>query len=151
MATLSVALIALKPPALVELPPNAAQAYEQRVAALDAELGEDRSSPAASDALRALISGIIVTPIDDSACSVDIKGDLVAILSLSEAEAKNTISPASDGRAVVTILWVRGQDLNLRPSGYEPDELPGCSTPRKVIAGSCDPPDTANPPQKRRA
>ena len=25
---------------------------------------------------------------------------------------------------------MRGQDLNLRPSGYEPDELPGCSTPR---------------------
>ena len=26
---------------------------------------------------------------------------------------------------------MRGQDLNLRPSGYEPDELPGCSTPRQ--------------------
>ena len=25
---------------------------------------------------------------------------------------------------------LRGQDLNLRPSGYEPDELPDCSTPR---------------------
>jgi hypothetical protein len=26
--------------------------------------------------------------------------------------------------------WLRGWDLNPRPSGYEPDELPGCSTPR---------------------
>jgi hypothetical protein len=26
---------------------------------------------------------------------------------------------------------LRGEDLNLRPSGYEPDELPGCSTARQ--------------------
>ena len=29
-------------------------------------------------------------------------------------------------------LLLRGQDLNLRPSGYEPDELPDCSTPRRL-------------------
>jgi hypothetical protein len=30
--------------------------------------------------------------------------------------------------------------LNLRPSGYEPDELPGCSTPRQLVRhGGCGP------------
>ena len=28
------------------------------------------------------------------------------------------------------LIWWRGGDLNSRPSGYEPDELPDCSTPR---------------------
>lgn len=27
-------------------------------------------------------------------------------------------------------IKLRGQDSNLRPRGYEPRELPGCSTPR---------------------
>ena len=30
-------------------------------------------------------------------------------------------------------IWLRGRDLNPRPSGYEPDELPGCSTPHLEI------------------
>ena len=28
--------------------------------------------------------------------------------------------------------------MNLRPSGYEPDELPGCSTPRQFCRPSSD-------------
>jgi hypothetical protein len=30
--------------------------------------------------------------------------------------------------------WLRGWDLNPGPSGYEPDELPDCSTPRSEPA-----------------
>ncbi|CAE6952806.1 conserved protein of unknown function [Ectopseudomonas oleovorans] len=35
---------------------------------------------------------------------------------------------------------MRGLDLNQRPSGYEPDELPDCSTPRQSWAGIIRPP-----------
>ncbi len=32
-------------------------------------------------------------------------------------------------RVGVFAKWLRGLDLNQRPLGYEPNELPGCSTP----------------------
>jgi hypothetical protein len=49
---------------------------------------------------------------------------------------------------------LRGQDLNLRPSGYEPDELPGCSTARDVIKRTDAVPQApcaANVPKHSRA
>ena len=30
----------------------------------------------------------------------------------------------------LVLKWLRGLDLNQRPLGYEPNELPDCSTPR---------------------
>ncbi len=38
--------------------------------------------------------------------------------------------------------WWRGSDLNQRPSGYEPDELPDCSTPRREVEGTGAHPET---------
>ena len=32
--------------------------------------------------------------------------------------------------------WLRGRDLNPRPLGYEPNELPDCSTPRQISISS---------------
>ena len=40
------------------------------------------------------------------------------------------------------IRWWRGSDLNQRPSGYEPDELPDCSTPRRELEGTGTRPET---------
>ncbi len=46
-------------------------------------------------------------------------------------DAKNTTKKSKNLKFRTVRIWLRGLDLNQRPSGYEPDELPSCSTPRQ--------------------
>ena len=41
-------------------------------------------------------------------------------------------SPIEDTGSA-NLRWLRGGDLNPRPLGYEPNELPDCSTPRQAL------------------
>ena len=45
--------------------------------------------------------------------------------------AERQKSAKTDCSVIAWEIWLRGLDLNQRPSGYEPDELPDCSTPRQ--------------------
>ena len=45
------------------------------------------------------------------------------------SENKYTKNPTA---YAIGFLWVQGPDLNRRPPGYEPDELPDCSTLRYI-------------------
>ena len=43
---------------------------------------------------------------------------------------KILIAIKKDHKCGLFFKWLRVMDLNQRPSGYEPDELPDCSNPR---------------------
>ena len=48
-----------------------------------------------------------------------------------EVQSENSHQKAPNQLAEGLSIWWRGMDLNHGPSGYEPDELPDCSTPRR--------------------
>src|ERR1700674_216826 len=62
-----------------------------------------------------------------------LKRKLYGSLLVSDTTKTIAQSPRSEGIALPAIL--RGMDLNHRPSGYEPDELPDCSTPHSLGTG----------------
>ena len=70
-----------------------------------------------------------------------LSSDLTRLISIKQAQTGTPHRLRYQSQFAPESNWLRGKDLNLRPSGYEPDELPDCSTPRLRLL-----PTALNPP-----
>ncbi len=107
------------------LHPRMADVYRKKVGSLCLALESADGRTGAVEAIRALIEAIVFQP-DGDQLKITLKGDLAGMLSA----ARDSKRSPDTGDLMVQISWLRGGDLNPRPLGYEPNELPDCSTPR---------------------
>ena len=105
------------PPARPILHPDMGELYRTKTQNLRDALTQPDSRPQAADLLRGFVDEIRLTPRGWGA--------------FDRREGESRGGPVGCRYSVCgKRRWLRGGDLNPRPLGYEPNELPDCSTPR---------------------
>ena len=101
-------------PTPVRLHPNLPELYRQKVAQLREAVQDPAIRDEALELLRGLIAKVTVRP-GEGYVELVVEGALTAMLALG-AGAKSEVFASCSGNSVKVVA---GQDLNLRPSGYE--------------------------------
>ena len=97
------------------LHPTMATAYADRLTRLYDALNDDGARDAAADVMRSLINSVILVP-EEGTLKARMTGDLAGLLAFVSGVTKPA---AGNGDGLSQFELVAGQDLNLRPSGYE--------------------------------
>jgi site-specific DNA recombinase len=103
------------------LHPNMAEVFRRKATALAAPPEHDEMRDAARLALRSFLDHIVIPPGDGL---LQVVGNFGKMLKTAQGRRS--------GDDPDLCRWLRGRDLNPRPLGYEPNELPDCSTPRHL-------------------